>query len=460
MQKTSKAKLGKATEHAPPVTLDDFRSYMPQHRYIYIPTRELWPASSVNARIPPIPLFDGSGAPILDGNGKAKTIKPNTWLDQNHPIEQMSWAPGQPMLLHDRLISEGGWIERQGNICFNLYRPPMIELGDASKAGPWLEHLHKVFGNDTEHIIKWFAQRVQRPQEKINHALVFGSQKQGTGKDTALEPVKRAVGAWNFQEVSPQQVIGDFNGFLKRVILRVNEARDLGDVSRYQFYDHMKAYTAAPPDVLRINEKYIHEHSILNCVGVILTTNYKTNGIYLPAEDRRHFVAWTECTPEDFAADYWTKLWNWYEGGDRHVAAYLATLDISTFDPKAPPPKTSAFWDIVEANRAPEDFELADVLDTLSNPRAVTLSQIIEKSSPSLGGWLRDRRNRRQIPFRFEQCGYVAVRNPAEKRDGSWKVNGVRQVIYAQSDLSLRDQLAAAMELMRQQPRRKQEDLL
>jgi len=94
------------------------------------------------------------------------------------------------------------------------------------------------------------------------------------------------------------------------------------------------------------------------------------------------------------------------------------------------------------------------------NPRATTLSQIIEKSGPSLGGWLRDRRNRRQIPFRFEQCGYVAVRNPAEKRDGSWKIAGVRQVIYAQRDLSLRDQLAAAMDLMRQQPRRKQEDLL
>jgi hypothetical protein len=29
----------------------------------------------------------------------------------------------------------------------------------------------------------------------------------------------------------------------------------IGDVDRYAFYDHMKAYTAAPPDVLRIDEK-------------------------------------------------------------------------------------------------------------------------------------------------------------------------------------------------------------
>ena len=69
------------------------------------------------------------------------------------------------------------------------------------------------------------AHRVQRPQEKINHALVLGGA-QGIGKDTLLEPVKYAVGSWNFREVSPQQAMGRFNGFLKAVILRVSEARD------------------------------------------------------------------------------------------------------------------------------------------------------------------------------------------------------------------------------------------
>ncbi len=64
---------------------------------------------------------------------------------------------------------------------------------------------------------------------------------------------------------------------------------------------------------------------------------------------------------EDFIKGYWNELWGWYaKGGDRHVAAYLAELDISSFDPKAPPPKTPAFWDIVDANRSPEDAELAD----------------------------------------------------------------------------------------------------
>src|SRR5262249_52643950 len=34
------------------ITLDDFRAYMPTHSYLFVPTRQMWAASSVNSRIP------------------------------------------------------------------------------------------------------------------------------------------------------------------------------------------------------------------------------------------------------------------------------------------------------------------------------------------------------------------------------------------------------------------------
>jgi hypothetical protein len=118
---------------------------------------------------------------------------------------------------------------------------------------------------------------------------------------------------------------GRFNGFAKCVILRISEARDLGDIDRYQFYEHLKVYCAAPPDVLRIDEKNLREYNSLNCCGVIITTNHKTDGIYLPADDRRHYVAWSSLGKEDFPQDCWDELWTWYDsGGDRHVAAYIS----------------------------------------------------------------------------------------------------------------------------------------
>src|SRR6185503_3009290 len=126
---------------------------------------------------------------------------------------------------------------------------------------------------------------------------------------------------------------------------RISEARDLGEFDRFKFYDHMKAYTAAPPDTLRVDEKHLREYPILNICGVIITTNHKTDGIYLPAEDRRHYVAWSDLKKEDkcFAGGYWKRLYAYYEaGGTEAVAAYLQQLDIRAFDPKAPPPKTPA----------------------------------------------------------------------------------------------------------------------
>ena len=436
----------KGPKQSGPVSLADFHAYMPAHNYIFAPSREPWPASSVNARLREIPLFGADGRPLLDGSGKQKKIPASLWLDQNRPVEQMTWAPGLPMVIPDRLISEGGWIERPQVNCLNLYRPPTIEPGNAVEAERWVDHAHKVFGGDADHIVKYLAHRVQRPQEKINHGLVLGGH-QGIGKDTLLEPVKHAVGPWNFGEVSPQQMLGRFNGFLKSVILRVNEARDLGDINRFSFYDHMKAYTAAPPDVLRVDEKNLREHSILNCCGVIITTNHKADGIYLPADDRRHFVAWSDLTKDDFVDNYWNKLWGWYEnGGFRHVAAYLNVLDLSDFDPKAPPPKTPAFWAIVDANRAPEDAELADVLDRMGNPDATTLEAIRRTASGDFCEWLWDRKNRRVIPYRLEKCGYVQVRNDAAK-DGLWVINSSRQVIYAKSELSISDRFKAANEV-------------
>lgn len=415
------------------ISLDDFRAYMPEHKYIFIPSRELWPSSSVNARIGPV------------GTGKDVEAAA-AWLDRNRPVEQMTWAPGEPTIIEGRLISNGGWIHRDDLSAFNLYRAPTINHGDAGRAGPWVEHIHRVYPADAEHIIDWLAQRVQQPEVKINHALVLGGQ-QGIGKDSLLEPVKYAIGPWNFQEVSPVQLLGRFNGFVKSVILRVSEARDLGDVNRYGFYEHLKVYTASPPDVLRCDEKNVREYSVLNVCGVVITTNHKTDGIYLPADDRRHYVAWSEATSSDFTGDYWRELYGWYEaGGYGNVAAYLSARDLSDFNPKAPPLKTPAFWAIVDASRAPEDAELADALESLGYPDATTIDEIANRSTSDFATWIRERKNRRVIPHRLEAAGYVPVRNEAAK-DGLWKISGRRQAVYGRRELSIRERITAANEL-------------
>jgi Family of unknown function (DUF5906) len=411
------------------VSIEDFYADMMSGQFIYAPTGQLWPKRSVDARLSPVSGF-----------------KASDWIAANRPVEQMTWAPGEAQIVKDKLTCEGGWMDHPGATLFNLYLPPKIVLGDATKVGPWLDHIHTIYPGDADHIVNYLAYKVQHPEDKINHAIILGGY-QGIGKDTILEPVKYAVGAWNFTEVSPQQVLGKFNGFLKSVFLRISEARDLGDVDRFAFYEHMKTYTAAPPDVLRVDQKYVPEYYVTNCSGVIVTTNNKTNGIYLPPDDRRNYVAWSEKVKEDFSEEYWNGLYAYYDdGGRQNVAAYLHTLDLSMFNAKAPPKKTEAFWCIVDANRSPEDAELNDLLDLIGRPECVTLQRLSTSADPGFSEWLKDRRNSRAVSYRMEECGYVRVRNDAAS-DGLWKVDGRRQAIYAKSDLTIARRVAEARKL-------------
>ena len=252
----SAAAIHKLVEDAPPfeptrkgAALTDFYAYMPAHSYLYVPTRELWPASSVNSHVQTWPKAT-DGTPLA----------PNKWIDANRAVEQIVWHPGTAEVIEDAVMQAGGWRVHKGAKVFNLYLAPLPMPGTAAAAAPWVDHVRRVYPNDADHIIKWLAHRIQHPGVKCNHAIVLGGM-QGIGKDTILEPVKTGVGPWNWQEVSPTQMLGRFNGWAKSVVLRVNEARDLGDVDRFSFYDHIKNYICAPPDVLRVDEKNLREHS-------------------------------------------------------------------------------------------------------------------------------------------------------------------------------------------------------
>jgi hypothetical protein len=439
------------------VNLNNFFSLMNKTgaSYLFIPCRDFWPAKSINARLPPQPVLSKNGQQKRV-NGKLVYEPASKWLDKNRPIEAVTWAPGFPLQIQDRLISMGGWIKRKGVSCFNLYRPPRIKLGDATKAKFWIDHIYRIYPDDVDHIIKWCAHRVQFPGDKINHALLLAG-KPGIGKDSLMEAVKEAIGEWNFQEISPVDLFAPFNGFARAVVLRINEVHDLGEVTRFTFEQRTKRYIVVPPNVLRVNEKNIPEHYVPNVCGVVMTSNHKLDGIYLPPDDRRHYVAWSKCEKEEFPPAYWSDFWNKYhDGGFEHVAAYLTEFDLTSFDPKADPPKTAAWREIVNVGLPPEDAELADVIDALSDkpnpnnpkatlpPDAVTIPELIAAAKGDTAEWLINRGNRRSLPHRLERCGYTAVPNPNRPKDGYWKCKGERQAIYARTNLSTDDRLAAA----------------
>ena len=186
------------------------------------------------------------------------------------------------MIIEDRLVSEGGWIERRGVIVAStsIARRDLVP-GDAKHADRWVDHVRLIYPDDAEHIIAGSPIACSDRDEKINHALVLGGA-QGIGKDTLLEPVSTPSGRGISTRRRRSRCSGGSTASSRAVILRISEARDLGEFDRFKFYDHMKVYTAAPPDVLRVDEKHLREYNVLN----VLRRHHHDQ-----PQDRRHLSA-------------------------------------------------------------------------------------------------------------------------------------------------------------------------
>jgi hypothetical protein len=193
---------------------------------------------------------------------------------------------------------------------------------------------------------------------------------------------------------------------------------------------------------------------VLNVTGVIITTNHKVGGLFLPPDDRRHYVAWSTIEPSDFTPDQWAEYWaKLNAGGADAVADHLRALDLARFNPKAPPPHTQAFWEMVNAMRSEEESEMADVIESLGTPKALVIGDLIACAERFLGSrhnafvtFLQERKNARLVVLRLEQCGYRRLANPDEQA-GRWVVGGQRTGVYVRQEMTDREGFEAVKAL-------------
>jgi Protein of unknown function (DUF2786) len=235
----------------PPRTahIDEFYAFGPENKFFYTPTRTLWPKASVLSRL---------GADAI------------TYLERKRDCQCMTWCPGKPMIVEDHIVMNEEWVYAEGKRTFNNYIPPKPIAGDADKAGPWRQLVERLWGDGADRVERYLAWKVQKPHIKINHGLVLGSRMQGIGKDSFMRPVRRAIGPWNFEDIAARQTLDPaHNSFLEAVIVRINEAHDLG-ADRFKFYDISKPWQAAPPEVLSVADKWIVRHPMFNCVNAII----------------------------------------------------------------------------------------------------------------------------------------------------------------------------------------------
>ncbi len=421
-----------------------FYAHLPSEKFIHAPTGALWTTVGVDAA-----CVGGTGG-----------TKPSAWLRAHRPVHGITWDPAEPQLIVGKAIDEEGmWVHDPSLRVFNQYRPSVVAPGDHRKAKPWLDLLKRLYPDDWPHLLMWFAHRIQRPGEKVNHAIVLGGETR-IGKDTLLQPVIAGVGAANVRDAEQAQLVSGFTEWAKCALLRVNEARSAeggGQIDRKHFYERSKTIIAAPPDVIRINEKHTKPYFVRNVCGVVFTTNHRTGSLFFPTDDERHFVAWSPAKSADWSPAEWGKFNAWLDnGGTEHVVAYLQREDIARFNPKAPPPKTQAFWALAGATEDPVKTEWLDAIDALGKPAALTLDMLRDAASGADGGvvlsdlldTLNDRKVRRTLSHRLAEVDYTSVPNPAAPSNPGWKFATGRKIIYGRSELSAATREKAARALV------------
>lgn len=431
-------------------TQSDFLYDASQAAYWCLPTRSLLPAVSVNALIPVehwrIPMREARNGRPPQPVPPARDI---ARIESGTIVEGSTWLPGAAEVIDDIFATKDGFFPLAGARTYNTYVPgPEIERmtpeAAAAAAAPWIKHVKFLWPEPVEHnfFFDYFAHAVQRPGEKSNSAIVL-SGSQGVGKDAALFPVRYGVGEWNCRNIGPDDILSNDNSWAQCVILTVDEVRPMHeDHKATTMYDAMKALITTPPTTIPIKEKYEKRRYIANILRLVMTTNDRLS-LYIPPEDRRIMMLHTEVRSGwhlDADPGYYKRLFDWMlNGGCAAVAAYLATRDISEYQPQGEVPKTEAWHEIAQRWEAPED-EVTQALDILGRPEVVLSSELQEQTFDGVEE-LRRLMKGRGFVFRMQQAGYRLVPLPKGKEDWFAQANGYRvksRKAYVREDSKLR----------------------
>ena len=351
-------------------------------------------------------------------------------VENDQFVEGSTWWPGRPQTIKDWFIDRDGFYHAPGRRIYNQYKAPPELNGFADMAGPWVEHVKKLWPDPVEHefFFNFCAHMVQRPHEKCNAAIVL-SGTQGIGKDAALWPVKAAVGSWNCKGIDPDELFSPYKSWLQTLMLTVDEVRPSKDeFHASSMYNILKPMIVAPPDTLPLNDKYQKLRYVINVLRVFITTN-DWMAMYIPPEDRRMFIMhstlaqrWHELEGDP---QYFQRLFAWFErGGGAHVAAWLRARDLSQFNPKAQVARTAG-WEAVSNTWSEPEDAVGQALDILGNPPVVFGAEMLHvqfDGREELAGQLK---SPRKIGHRMQRSGYIAVKPTdgdrwvVRKEDGS-----------------------------------------
>jgi hypothetical protein len=279
------------------------------------------------------------------------------WLEwpRRRQVESIAYEPGKPRFFEHAI---------------NRWRGMGVEpvSGDVQ---PWQQLLEKLIPDATVRMWfeQWCAYPLQHMGTKLKSAIVMWSTLQGTGKTTAATSLARIYGS-NAASINEADLNKQFNEWaLDKQFVTANEITG-GD--KRNSADFMKELIAGHEN-LRINQKFLPEISIRNCINFLFTSNHP-NSFYLEASDRRYCVIEVPNVAPD--RPFFDRYWKWLDnGGPAHLYNHLLNLPLAGFHPHAEPPMTEAKMEMIEIGKSDLDRWLESRREL--TPSAVFTTEIL-----------------------------------------------------------------------------------
>ncbi|WP_312490154.1 bifunctional DNA primase/polymerase [Sphingomonas sp.] len=249
-----------------------------------------------------------------------------------------------------------GVYTHDGERWLNTYVDPAIEPidGDATPFADFVEHL---IPNQSErdHLLKMIAWTVRNPGKKLGHALLLRTEQQGVGKSMLIGIWRELLGTKNTRLTTTEEITGNFQSFIEGNLLVLVE--ELNVAFGMQGYNRIKNLITG--DTAEINEKFVSSRERPNHASFVFLTNL-SEPILIEDSDRRFFFIDSPAVPRE--PEFYAKFATWWKESLGIIRAYIDAIDLTTFNPFAPPPETAAKRALQLASRSPLEQEIAEAI--------------------------------------------------------------------------------------------------
>jgi hypothetical protein len=299
------------------------------------------------------------GIPYIDKSGHKKLWYPDlptmlaAYFEPEHAgeiiyhqdfliAERIEFLPGEPEITHDvddcRVL--------------NLWRPPpWKENKKTGEPTVFLQHVAYLLDDDQaaiEHVLNFLAHLIQRPQERVGHALLITSEAKGIGKSTLGTIVRRLVGEQNSRVAQTKDLKSNFDGWLVgKLVVQVDEIYEAGN---WDLANKLKPLITEP--TVSANIKYGPQIEVENFARFLMFSN-NSSPLDIEDGDRRYFVFNSNAEPR--GDDYYEALHQYASStaGLNQIYTFLKRRDISAFNPHRRPPMTEAKKRIIAESQHP-----------------------------------------------------------------------------------------------------------